>query len=124
MNTVFVYGTLKQGHGNHFLLNDSEFIGNVVTEDNYLMLEQGLPFLIKDSVHECSTQAHGELYSVTDEKLSELDDFEGHPWFYKRELVWVSMADSVYHAWVYFLSDDCYKDCENDTFTINKDGVY
>jgi len=123
MNTVFIYGTLKQGHGNHFMLGDSEFIGNAVTEENYLLLEQGLPFLIKDTQHEYSRLIHGELYSITDKKLSELDDLEGHPYFYKRELAWVSMNDSVYHTWVYFLTDECYNDCKDD-FEINKKGIY
>ena len=38
MNYVFVYGTLMKNERNHYLLNDSEFIGNGNIK-NYFMLD-------------------------------------------------------------------------------------
>jgi gamma-glutamylcyclotransferase (GGCT)/AIG2-like uncharacterized protein YtfP len=39
---VFVYGTLKKGLHNHYLLQDSEFFGGAVTVPTYSMISVGL----------------------------------------------------------------------------------
>ena len=85
---LFVYGTLKRGFHNHGWLeeNDCYYLGDAFTKDNYTLLQDhynGLPYVVKES----SNQIFGELYLVTEDLLKRLDVLEGHPIFYKRELI-------------------------------------
>lgn len=102
---VAVYGTLKRGYGNHRLLADSEFIGKAKTEDAYPLLVNGLPYLYdKVGVGE---RVRLEVYDVDDETLDSLDSLEGHPTFYERRKIWVSMDDwSKSECWVYFINQE------------------
>ncbi len=102
---VAVYGTLKNGYGNHRLLADSDFIGDARTEDAYPLLVNGLPYLYdKAGVGE---RVHLEVYDVDDYTLAELDALEGHPTFYERRKIWVSMNDwSKSECWVYFINQE------------------
>jgi len=104
-NTVFVYGTLKRNHSNNYLLKDSEFIGKATTKYPYLLIDDYLPFLIKDSCHDCSRIIKGELYEITDDVFKRLDDLEGHPNFYKRQCIWVVNKNKMIYTWCYFLND-------------------
>ena len=101
---VAVYGTLKRGYGNHRLLADSEFIGKAKTEDAYPLLVNGLPYLYdKVGVGEDSVK----VYDVDDYTLAELDALEGHPTFYERRKIWVSMDDwSKSECWVCFINQE------------------
>lgn len=121
MNPVFVYGTLKKNHGNHILLENEQFLGNAVTEENFLLLEAGLPFVVDDTNHECSVPIHGEVYNVIDDVLNDLDQLEGHPHFYKRELVYVRINEEQVAAWIYFINDNF---INNECYTINNSGVF
>ena len=115
-NTIFVYGTLKRGSFNNYLLEDSEFIGDVTTKYPYLLIHDSLPFLIKDSHHVHSKIIKGELYEVTDDIFKKLDELEGHPTFYKRQCIWVINKNRMIYAWCYFANDnfiykeDCFID--------------
>ena len=42
---VFVYGTLKRGHGNHRELEGATFLGEAQTVDRYALHVQGLPMV-------------------------------------------------------------------------------
>ena len=74
--TVAVYGTLKKGHGNHHLLEGSEFIGRGRTVEKYPMTDSiGFPY-----TYEEQGEGHRivvELYNVTAEVMESLDDLEG-----------------------------------------------
>ena len=100
-NNVFVYGTLKRGFGNSFLLRDSCFVSEAETVDKYALYENGIPFVIK---HKNDTRIKGELYRVSNKTLLNLDILEGHPVAYKRELIEVITIKSkhVIKAWLYF----------------------
>ena len=97
---IFVYGTLRRGQGNHHLLNTSKFIGVAKTKNEYALYASGVPFLSRTSA---VSQVVGEVYSVDQVTLMRLDQLEGHPDFYKREIVEVVMQDGTeLKAWVYF----------------------
>ena len=84
---LFVYGTLKRGFSNAAKLEGAVFEGRVVTRRGYaLHLVSGYPALTtsEDGV------VSGELYSVTDEHLVELDAFEVVPHRYQREAIVLS----------------------------------
>ena len=93
------YGTLRQGYGNHRLLENSKFIGDALTVDKYKMTARGIPFVHKDDP---VCQITGEVYEVDDETLQELDYLEGHPRFYCREVIETTLGDS----WIYFINGE------------------
>jgi gamma-glutamylcyclotransferase (GGCT)/AIG2-like uncharacterized protein YtfP len=86
-NIVFVYGTLKQGYGNHGLLHSQEFLREARTLPKYRLYDVGhFPCMVKDDVNGVAVQ--GELYSVSDAIKRRLDYLEGVAFgLYKRELV-------------------------------------
>lgn len=97
---VFVYGTLKTGFYNNYLLDDADLIAYGETEQKYMMTESGIPFVTKQA--EIST-IKGEVYSLSPIDLSNLDVLESHPTWYKREQVNVVDEDGVvYLCWLYF----------------------
>lgn len=89
MNKIFVYGTLQRGMYNHFYMCDK-------------YVENCTPATTKGKLHmvKCCTYPamvpgddtiKGELYSIKEDYLEECIDacdmLEGHPTFYKREIV-------------------------------------
>lgn len=42
---VFVYGTLRKGQRNHYLLDRSKFLGMAKTKKRYALYGDGVPFL-------------------------------------------------------------------------------
>lgn len=94
MTKVFVYGTLKQGYGNHRLLNQegSEFLGTFISKDSsFTMSCCGFPFV--NRIEEGGNKFSGELYEVTEEVLSQLDSLEGYnpkrpddSWYRREEI--------------------------------------
>ena len=95
---VFVYGTLRKGFGNHYLLRDSKFIGYGITKEKYSLYVDGIPYVVKIP----NTQIKGEVYEVDKHTLDELDELEGHPDFYRRELIDVIVNGKTIKAWIYF----------------------
>jgi gamma-glutamylaminecyclotransferase len=103
-NLIFVYGTLRKGYGNNkYFLLDDEFICEAKTEGKYALYAAGIPFLNK---HEQVCNITGEVYKVDDNKLVHIDALEGHPAWYKREIITVVDEDgNKFQAWVYFNDD-------------------
>lgn len=96
---VGVYGTLKQGHGNHRLLEHVPRSG-VGFVSGHRLYQSGIPFLVADKTSEYDVLV--ELYDVDDETLSRLDSLEGHPRCYCRKELEVVLQDgSSTIAWVY-----------------------
>ncbi len=85
--TLFVYGTLKQGHYWHksYLGDDkSDFIGIVSTSNDFTLIVDALPYLIRK---QSDGPVSGELYMVDKATLNKIDELEGHPSVYKREVI-------------------------------------
>ena len=86
MNTLlFVYGTLKRGCSNHRHLAGQRFVGLARTPPGYRLYNLGgYPAIVakpddRDGVV-------GEVWSVDNEALAQLDGFEGvHEGLYRRE---------------------------------------
>ena len=98
---VFVYGTLKNGHGNHRLLATSKFLGRSYIEGRYKMLSLGgFPGLVAS---QSLPEAHivGEVYQVSEDVFQALDYLEGHPRFYER----MKVPTQYKNAWAYFLPE-------------------
>jgi gamma-glutamylaminecyclotransferase len=97
---VFVYGTLKQDHTNHVLLNSAVFLGYDSITGPYKLLSFGsIPGLV-DTPIEDSNKIFGEVWSCDEETLAALDMFEGHPNLYRRAKLWSDRLSK--RVWVYF----------------------
>lgn len=90
---VLVYGTLRQGESNHYLLSDSQFLGSVVTQAQFQLFDLGpYPAVIKGD-----QTLVAEVYLVDDETMQQLDILEDYPHEYDRELVTTPHGQ----AWIY-----------------------
>jgi gamma-glutamylaminecyclotransferase len=98
---VFVYGTLKNGHGNHYLLEDAEYLGRCVVRGKFHMVDLTYyPGVVR---RDGDVQPIlGEVYRVDEQQLAALDMLEGHPNFYRREKVETPFKK----AWMYFLPEE------------------
>ena len=98
MTKVFVYGSLRKGHGNHGLLHSAKFLRQDITSPEFTMYDLGaFPAVTTEG----GTAIHGELYEVDDETFQRLDILEGYPDFYDRMLL--SFGED--RAWMYFIDD-------------------
>jgi gamma-glutamylaminecyclotransferase len=97
---LFVYGTLKRGGDNYHRIGDQSFVGEVVTAPRYRVIDLGPhPGLVHDDTN--GLAIHGELFAVNDCCLAELDEFEGVPGPFVRELIEVEGHPVV---WAYYLN--------------------
>ena len=90
---VFVYGTLKRGEKNHHWLEGARFQGEA--ELNGVVLHDLGPFPMA-VIGEGTTI--GEVYAVEGSGLARLDELEGYPRLYDRQVL--SLGDGR-RAWVY-----------------------
>ena len=107
---VFVYGTLKRGHRNHYLLQNADFLGSCILPGFELWDLGSYPGLRPSADPRDTVQA--ELYETDDETLAALDRLEdyygpGHPRnLYDRILT----ADAQgTEAWVYLIRETALK---------------
>lgn len=76
MTTVFVYGTLKRGGSNHLFLEGQKYLGAVRTEPGFALYSLGdYPGMVRAPGDTLGVT--GELWSVDDACLAELDRLEG-----------------------------------------------
>jgi gamma-glutamylaminecyclotransferase len=100
---VFVYGTLKQGNSNNRLLAGARCEGAAVTAESYGLNADGAPRVYRDAPRGYAAPVVGEVYYVDDNTLARLDSLEGHPKWYCREQVAVTVAGGCVLAWLYFM---------------------
>jgi len=100
LTTVAVYGTLKEGWGNHRLLehvpkHSDGWVGG------HRLFQQGIPFLIADEGSDYNVKV--EVYKVDADTLHSLDGLEGHPTCYCRKELAILDDDGNHQetAWVY-----------------------
>lgn len=108
---IFVYGTLKKGFSNDKFLEKSEFIGNCVTKDKYLMYiyKNGpypFPYMLDSTSdnNEYAVKIKGEAYIISDETLAKLDWLEGTPDFYFKKEIEVLINNKIITAFCYFFT--------------------
>jgi len=90
---VAVYGTLKYSRSNHALLKDSDFIGYGETTSKRRLCIDGLPYLIRGETGE-GHNVEVEVYEIDSDTLAKIDALEGHPDFYSRKLISVTLDRS------------------------------
>nr|XP_002124027.1 putative gamma-glutamylcyclotransferase CG2811 [Ciona intestinalis] len=97
MHLVYVYGTLKTGFPNHYLISDPEngianFLYEASTVEKFALVVGSpfhVPFLLQNTNHGKGNVITGELYEVDDEMLKTLDKLENHPTLYLRSKIQV-----------------------------------
>jgi gamma-glutamylcyclotransferase (GGCT)/AIG2-like uncharacterized protein YtfP len=107
---VFVYGTLKQGHGNHRALKNARYLGRCYVEGHLRLIDLGwYPALVKSDGTE-KRRVYGEVYRIDTDTLAALDCIEGHPSYYTRRKI----VTPFKKAWAYFLPTE-YESGEYET---------
>lgn len=101
-NYVAVYGTLKKGNANyHHYLSDSTLIGKGITTDKYpLVTPTSLPYLLEEKGVGYNVEV--DVFRVSNEVFKDLDRLEGHPNFYTRKQIDISIGKNKIKCWVYF----------------------
>jgi gamma-glutamylcyclotransferase (GGCT)/AIG2-like uncharacterized protein YtfP len=100
---VAVYGSLREGFGNHRLLKGAERMGLFLTDPEWRMFTLGgFPAIVpaKDGY-----PITVEVYTVGESTLADLDRLEGYPGWYKRECIGLQNAPDDIHPWIYFFPD-------------------
>ncbi|CAG2165494.1 unnamed protein product [Oppiella nova] len=109
---MFVYGTIKTGQPNHYILKDpdngeAEFICGAESIDKWPLVigsKYNVPYLLHK--RHFGKRIYGELWSVDINMQNKMDDFEAHPRFYRRMEIPVLTDDNTpVKAWAYFLID-------------------
>jgi gamma-glutamylcyclotransferase (GGCT)/AIG2-like uncharacterized protein YtfP len=73
---LFIYGTLKRGHGRHHFLRQQTFVGEAVTEPHYRMYSLiAYPGLVAVEPHQ-GRPIRGEVWEVSDQRLPAIDEVE------------------------------------------------
>jgi gamma-glutamylcyclotransferase (GGCT)/AIG2-like uncharacterized protein YtfP len=102
---VFVYGTLRRGHRNHFLLETSDFIGEAATLRHYWMITTGVFPVVLDEVPADfgfpPLAIAGEVYHVDDATLEQLDRLEDKGRAYDRKVTDVYEGGRKVEAYIY-----------------------
>ena len=81
---LFVYGTLKQGFGNHVFLDRAKFVSKSSVQGILLHLGAYPGLLLEQN----GFQVQGEIWRVRmGPELTSIDRLEGHPHMYKRKEV-------------------------------------
>jgi len=74
-NLIAVYGSLRQGHGNHRLIEHTEYVGTFKTEPVFNLYSLGgYPGLKENG----DTAVVMEVYSVDDDTARRVDGLEGY----------------------------------------------
>jgi len=91
---VFVYGTLRRGEVNHFLLDGAEWLGAHRTAPCFTLYLVGA---YPGAVLGGATAIQGEVYAVDGTGLRRLDRLEDYPSLYDRRLI----PSPHGRAWIY-----------------------
>jgi gamma-glutamylcyclotransferase (GGCT)/AIG2-like uncharacterized protein YtfP len=124
---VFVYGTLKEGYGNNYLLGREEFIGKAEALEPFSMFNSGFPVLTQ-AEPEMYGVVKGEIYRILAEStLKNLDALEGNGSMYSREVRIFQLEDGTnISAWVYIGVTDYWERAFNNKdrfYQPNEDGI-
>ena len=103
---VFVYGSLKSGEWNNYILQGSRLLGTYLTKDNFLLTDVGFPYLIPEDRltgdrKGAGRQVAGEVYEVTEEAvLARLDALEGEGYHYARTNIHVDGVEEPVQTYI------------------------
>jgi gamma-glutamylaminecyclotransferase len=115
---LFVYGSLRKGLHNNYLLDKANYIGTFSTVDKYIMIGTksfSYPYLVHptylksklyDSVgYIYSKNIVGEVYEINQSTLKHIDKIEGYPEYYTRKTIEVKNNIAKINAYAYILEN-------------------
>lgn len=123
LETVFVYGSLKEGFHNHSIIQDAICLGRAITKESYLLMPgPGFPYLLKAYNDFELKPIIGEIYGVGPKTFARIDQLEGNGIFYQREKVHVHNRNGqLTKAWAYFLMNE--RDLPNELGSSNRKNI-
>lgn len=100
---VFVYGSLKAGFWNNAIMQrgGAKLVGQACTASFMVLVDGPFPYMASPQqfgpdAYKVATEfggnVYGEVWSVDDETLKELDRLEGTPRHYTREVITVQFS--------------------------------
>lgn len=114
---VFVYGTLKRGFPNSYLLRNSTYIGKATTVDKFCMYDLGAFPAVACSPE--ISKIEGEVYNIDKATLVNLDMLEGYPNLYTRTLINVKTERGIVAAIIYVASSTTVESIQNRAKILN-----
>lgn len=99
---LFVYGTLKRGFGNNYLLSSGLFLTEATTFRKFTLYSPSFPIAVGPKEDEWALPVRGEVWEVDDNTLSRVDRLEGHPNWYQRKQI--KLTNNL-TAWMYIQQD-------------------
>jgi gamma-glutamylcyclotransferase (GGCT)/AIG2-like uncharacterized protein YtfP len=97
---IFVYGTLKRGFVNVQLMYafGGQFIAEARTSEPCQLYVAGvLPYLQRSTEEE--QPVHGEMWEIPEDYLVFIDQLEGHPHAYRREMIQTNLGPAWAYLW-------------------------
>jgi gamma-glutamylcyclotransferase (GGCT)/AIG2-like uncharacterized protein YtfP len=96
---IFVYGRLRTGFWNQFLLGNRNPLGTARTVHKYALYASEIPYVRTDRP---VSPVRGDVYAATPRMLQDLDSLMAHPAWYRRHKVPVRLDDGrELLAWMY-----------------------
>lgn len=103
--TVAVYGSLKKGYSNHPLLSSSKLLFAQWVQGFTMSSLSAFP-----ACHEADTdkEVWVEVYEVTPEVFTRLDQLEGYPRMYNRKqlLLGDNGTENFCNPWIYYMEGE------------------
>lgn len=99
---LFVYGSLK----NRKILK-GELLGAARTVEMYHRGQTSFfPFVVhpenkNSTINSDKEFIQGSVYDIKDDSIKIIDDYEGHPLFFKREIIKVLLNDEIIEVYCY-----------------------
>lgn len=104
---LFVYGSLKKGFKNNYLLSGANYISKASTIGKFAMFAEtgkDFPYIIKDE--RIGKKIDGELYEITrKEILQDIDTLEGAPTYFEQKNVMIKTRSKTFRAKTYVLTN-------------------
>lgn len=118
---IFVYGTLKKGGLNHYLIEKCKFLGNATTVELYSMhpsICNNYPFVIESVKRD---NISGEVYEVTERRtMKQLEILEGSPTlYYKKKIYVLNQLNEKIKVDMYIKNENYYPNIINKTKIID-----
>lgn len=121
MKKIFVYGSLKEGFGNHRILGNAVKRCNGITLEKFTMLDLGsFPGVILEPTSLIS----GEVYDVTEDIFNRVERLEGYPSFYNRKEVGIRLNPSTSFESTELIDMYYLENSYHDSNQIIQDGIW
>ncbi len=123
---LFAYGTLRKDEfNNQIIVNHSKYVETCQTTDEFIIFTQDykiFPFIVRPSMWpemaEYACKITGDLFNINETALRRCDKLEGHPTWYKRELIKLNTSSGIQEAYVYILTKERFDKMDISDYTI------